>query len=446
MHSLVKAIPMKQYNTSDIYGALPDEIFELIKEGDTVILKPNWVMESHKYRSDEWEYVITHPTVITGVLMKVLQRLKGDGRVCILDGPTTEASFSKLIMHYPVVTWSKLATDAGVNLEVIDLREHEWETHKDIIVKRRVLPGDPRGKTEVNLLDASSEFWGHRKSSRGYHGADYDRSETNQAHDGHNNFYSVSRTVIEGDVFINLPKLKTHRKAGITCCLKNLVGINTYKNYLPHHSEGGPSEGGDQFPVDNVRALIEGPLMALLKKHVLQKPLLACLLSPLNSIGKKVFGDTRQVIRSGNWYGNDTIWRMILDLNKVLLYANPDGTLRDEIVVNAKRYIGIVDAILAGEGHGPLAPEPVEMGYLFCGTNPVAIDAVCATFMGFDPLKISTIARAFQVREYSLCDFSLSDIRVSLADNDYSLADLPHNFIVPCEPQFGWKGHIEREW
>jgi hypothetical protein len=185
--------------------------------------------------------------------------------------------------------------------------------------------------------------------------------------------------------------------------------------------------------------------MAFLKKHVLNNPLLARLLSPLNTVGKKVFGDTRQVVRSGNWYGNDTIWRMILDLNKVLFYANADGSLRNGVRVNAKRYIGIVDAILAGEGHGPLAPEPVEMGYLFCGTNPAAIDAVCATFMGFDPLKIPTIARAFQIQQYSLCDFSLADIRVSLEGNGYPLRDLPPNVIVPCEPQFGWKGHIERE-
>ena len=185
--------------------------------------------------------------------------------------------------------------------------------------------------------------------------------------------------------------------------------------------------------------------MAFLKKYVLNNPLLARVLSPLNSVGKKIFGDTRQVVRSGNWYGNDTIWRMILDLNKVLLYANPDGTLRDGMLVSAKRYIGIVDGILAGEGHGPLAPEPVQMGYLFCGTNPAAIDSVCASFMGFDPKKIPTIAHAFQVQQFPLCDFSLEDIRVTLAGNDFYLSDLPANAIVPCEPQFGWKGHIERD-
>lgn len=444
MLSRVDALKVAEYDVAALEALLPDAVFAQVRRGDTVILKPNWVSESHKYRPDDWEYVITHPAVITAVLRKVIGRLAGSGMVIITDGPTTEACFAKLIARYPVGEWEKLARDGDVALEIIDLREHEWITKDDIIIKRVKLSGDPRGKTEVDLQDDTSEFRGHGKSKRGYHGADYDRSETNQAHDGHHNRYSISRSALEGDVFINLPKLKTHRKAGITCCLKNLVGINTYKNFLPHHSEGGPSEGGDQFPVDNVNARLEGPLMAFLKQYVLKSPLLARILSPLNHVGKKVFGDTRRVIRSGNWYGNDTIWRMILDLNKVLLYANPDGTMREGTFVNAKRYIGVVDAVLAGEGHGPLAPDPVRMGYLFCGTNPVAVDVVSAAFMGFDPLKIPTIARAFQVGSYPLCPFSFADVRVACDGREFQLGEIPDNWVIPFEPQFGWKGHIEK--
>jgi hypothetical protein len=33
--------------------------------------------------------------------------------------------------------------------------------------------------------------------------------------------------------------------------------------------------------------------------------------------GKKVYGTEHTTIRSGNWYGNDTTWRMCLDLNKL---------------------------------------------------------------------------------------------------------------------------------
>jgi uncharacterized protein (DUF362 family) len=434
----------QDYLLSSVFTAIPDLAFLQIEPGDFVIIKPNWVMESHKFRLDDWEYVITHPTLITSVLHKVLERLSGKGRIAIIDGPMTEASFDMIINHYPVTLWQQLAAKNGVALEIIDLREHEWIMKNDIIVERKALSGDPRGKVLVDLQEETSEFWGHRKSQRGYYGADYDRAETNRAHDGHHNLYSVSRSVIEGDVFINIPKLKTHRTAGVTCCLKNLVGINTYKNYLPHYSEGGPSEGGDQFPVDNFNARIEGPLAALIKQRVLKNPLLAKYLTPLNTVGKKVFGDSKKVVRNGSWFGNDTLWRMILDLNKVLFYANVDGTMRTEHFVQSKRYIGVVDAILAGEGEGPLSPEPVAMGCLICGTNPVAIDATCATLMGYDPLKIPTISRAFEVMNFPLCDFAISDIEIMLDGNKHSLIDIPDNRIIPFKPQHGWKGRIEK--
>jgi len=41
--------------------------------------------------------------------------------------------------------------------------------------------------------------------------------------------------------------------------------------------------------------------------------------------GKIAFGDTEEVVRSGNWFGNDSHWRMCLDLNKLLLYGEADA-------------------------------------------------------------------------------------------------------------------------
>ena len=41
------------------------------------------------------------------------------------------------------------------------------------------------------------------------------------------------------------PKWKPHSKSGMTAALKNLVGINGDKAYLPHFSTGAPSWGGD---------------------------------------------------------------------------------------------------------------------------------------------------------------------------------------------------------
>ena len=253
--------------------------------------------------------------------------------------------------------WIEMGRQEGIQVEVMDLRDDEWTTKGDVIVDRKKLLGDPLGSTECDL-NGFSEFCAHQPSSKGYFGADYNLQETNIAHSGGHHKYKVSRSVITADVFINLPKMKTHKKAGITCSLKNLVGINTYKNWLPHHSEGTPDEGGDQFSQTSLKNKAETVLLKKFTSYLWSHPQMGKWLVPVKGLGRVLFGDTRDTVRSGNWYGNDTIWRMILDLNKLLLYANPDGSLRNDAFGNRKRYISIVDGIIAGEGNGPEGPMP----------------------------------------------------------------------------------------
>src|ERR1035437_9326556 len=138
---LVFNIP--DYNISDIYEILPDSIFSIISPGNKVILKPNWIRESHIFRPNEWEQVITHPTVITAVLKKVLEKLKGKGKISIVDGPETASSFEKILSHYPVLLWKSMTDEAGIALDIIDLREDEWLSDANVIIKRKKLPGDP---------------------------------------------------------------------------------------------------------------------------------------------------------------------------------------------------------------------------------------------------------------------------------------------------------------
>jgi len=414
--------------------------------GDTILIKPNWLAPSHKYNPHEWESIITHPTVITAVLQMVLQQLKGEGKVIITDGPQTDSSWNEIMNRMTPELWVGMGKRAGVEVEIMDLREDEWINVGDVTVERRKLPGDPKGSTEVNL-GSYSEFVNHNPSPKGYYGADYDKEETNRVHRNGHHIYRVSRTVIEADVFINLPKLKTHKKAGITCSLKNLVGINTYKNYLPHHNEGTPDIGGDQFPADNVKNKTESLFIEKFKGILKEHPELGKWFIPVKKIGKKVFGDTRETIRSGNWWGNDTLWRMVLDLNKILLYANPDGTMREDKPENQKKYISIVDGIIAGEGNGPEAPDPFPAGVLIAGTNPVAVDAVCVKIMGFDWQKIPSIKNAFQIQHYPLCDFQYEDIQVISSDKRYNklLKDISDQDVFHFKPHFGWLNHIEIE-
>ena len=55
--------------------------------------------------------------------------------------------------------------------------------------------------------------------------------------------FLLCREPFEADVVLNLPKLKAHAKAGITGAMKNIVGLNGDKNFLPHHRVEGLAPG-----------------------------------------------------------------------------------------------------------------------------------------------------------------------------------------------------------
>src|SRR5262249_31680546 len=83
-------------------------------------------------------------------------------------------------------------------------------------------------------------------------GSDYNRRWTTSVHRQINgaqrHCYSISRRALEADLMISLPKLKTHKKTGVSLNVKNMIGINTDKNYIPHFRIGSPAQGGDEFP------------------------------------------------------------------------------------------------------------------------------------------------------------------------------------------------------
>src|SRR2546428_1377761 len=175
--------------------------------------------------------------------------------------------------------------------------------------------------------------------------------------------YLVAREVIEADVIINLPKLKTHKKAGVTCALKNLIGINGNKEYLPHHRIGGSELGGDCYPGRSVikRATEYGFDQMNLNRSESGARMWREVIRILNRV-QRLMGDELGV--EGSWSGNDTVWRTCLDLNRVLLYGRVNGTLADE---PQREVLHVVDAVVAGQGDGPLAPQPLPLGLMGAG-------------------------------------------------------------------------------
>lgn len=418
---------------------------DVISPGDRVVLKPNLIKEVHPRDKDGWQYMLTHGSIIRAATDYVVKALNGAGAVTVADAPQTDSSFQAIVSVLQLDSLAQFYRTRGLDFELVDLRQEEWTARGGVIVDRRVLGGDPRGNVAFDL-GSSSELVGHRGAGR-YYGADYDSRTVNKHHTGGRHEYLIGRSLIEADVFFNLPKLKTHKKAGITVALKNLVGINGDKNWLPHHTEGPPRLGGDEHPEPGALHRIERWTAARLRALSLASPRVGTLFHrQARRLGRPVFGDTDDVIRSGNWWGNDTVWRMCLDLNKLLMYGNSDGSMRSPGFKGRKRYLALVDGVIAGDGRGPINPDPVHAGVLLFGVNPASVDAAAAILMGFDPEKIPIVCRAFQCQEYSLVDKPWNDVQVRSGVPEWEgpLNNFPATATIEFRPHFAWKNHIER--
>jgi len=72
--------------------------------------------------------------------------------------------------------------------------------------------------------------------------------------------------------------------------------------------------------------------------------------------------------------------------------------------------IHLVDAIVAGQGNGPLAPEPLRLGLLLAGSSAPAVDWVGARLLCYDPSKVPVTREAFGRFRWPLVEFAPGDV------------------------------------
>ncbi len=151
----------------------------------------------------------------------------------------------------------------------------------------------------------------------------------------------VARELLEAEVVINLPKLKTHQMMGLTCAVKNMFGAIV----------------GLRKPQLHLQAGSDKALFAL----------------------------------------------MLLELCEQL-----------------KPSLSIVDAVVGMEGDGPGSGNPIQIGALIAGTNPLAVDAVATEVVGMKPdqswtqkLAIDTKRSGALLSEVELLGDDLEKLRLS---------------------------------
>jgi uncharacterized protein (DUF362 family) len=424
---------------------------DLVKPGSRVIIKPNFVNHYNPV-SDErayFEALVTQAAVIRPVIDYVMLAAKSEISLIITDLPIQLADFeiiSRKTGLDQVIEFVQDKMEGKGSIELADLRDYRLKIDSSgAILSREEQPGDPKGYVIVDMGE-NSNLVPLDKDAHLYRSPDYDSSVTVKAHTNGHHQYCFPKSVLNSDLFINIPKIKVHRKSGITGCLKNIVGVAGDKQYLPHWRAGTPETNGDEQPIATVINSLRGRYsFAMRSLGTVGWRLVHPIGRLMVRFNKKIHKSQSLVnILSGDWYGNDTVWRMVHDLNCILLYADSDGLLHEK---PQRKFLNIIDGIIAGECEGPLRPQPVPAGLIVTGFDPVSVDVCCAQLMDLDWRKIPQYAKYNVHQKYAFSSFNGDPQQIEVIQSENGLTSNGSlNQILPThhfEPTEGWKGHIE---
>jgi len=394
-------------------------------------------------KASSMDEMVTNPSIIFAVLDYVILALKEKGRIIIGDAPIQIADFNEILSKLKILERLKqYESKTKIHIDIIDYSTVKAINKLYREIQWLQLEGDPRGYSIIDLSNLS-EFYSINDKTSLFRVTNYDKAKMSLFHNADKHAYIIASSVLEADVIISLPKLKTHKKAGITCALKNLVGINGSKDCLPHHLKGSTEEGGDEYNKKSFRKRI---LSNIEERRAKSKSRFACffiyLIKALIFISEKIF-PYKDPIKNGDWYGNKTIPKTIVDLNYILNFTTKDGLLTDK--PSKRKFLTITDAIIAGQEEGPLRPSKKELGVILASQDFLANDIIATYLAGFDPSKIPTINLALKSRINVHNIQTFEDIRIISNNEDVtnltSLKDTFRNLAL--KPSIGWKDHIE---
>ena len=334
---------------------------KIIRPGDTVVIKPNW---GTQYLFPK---PVTHPSVVVPVVEYAVKA--GASKITIVEGPMTLYRSQKYF-------WGPAFVNA------IGMIKEFQKRH----------PG-----VEFRFQDANDDqfYWVELGDASTFHEA-YGVPDLD--HDGHTGFvrdlffsahdaagyspgkyklgiYAIAKSYLEADVFIGVPKLKTHGWSGITAALKNLMGLNlrTTSHYMP------------------------GEVMTEYQKNPDFKLYRESPLRDVPHYSKASWSGKGFVSRKLIGYENDILWRSLCDLNKLIRYTDKNGKMHAD---RQRRYAVVVDAIIGTDRGGPVSPSTVESNAIIAGFDPVAVDGVCLKMMNWNYERVRLVKNINEVDQY----------------------------------------------
>lgn len=422
---------------TESWNPLQDNI---IKPGDTVLIKPNMV--SDRIGSENGaDCLYTHPSLVSAVIPYVWKALEGKGKIIVADAPVQSCDFEKLINQSGYKRMVEHYQALGINIVLKDLRGLISSRVKGILRSTEV--------AQEGILVDLQEHSEHAKLNAGelkrVRITNYDPRELLKHHNEVKHEYLIAKDALDADVIINMPKPKAHRKAGVTLAMKNFVGVNVRKEYLPHHRFGDIQHGGDEYLKhskllelsskrdDSANCQIE-------QKQYFRAKLKKYLATICSGVDKRLL--SKEVVREGSWYGNDTIWRTIVDINRIIMYADKKGIMQYE---PQRKIFTIADMIVVGEKEGPLLPSPKYAGIIAMSDSVVCFDEAVASILGFDVKKIPLYTH---VRNDHVYPLEREDNHAAIVSNceqwdQKRIWEINKDNAINIEPSSGWRGHIE---
>lgn len=411
---------------------------QYIKQGDTVFILCNFVY--HRRRSESTSAFFakcTHASILRALV----------DYVYIAQGRKGSISFGNAPLQSCI--WNRVLGDTGANVLLDFYKCNNVEVSaRDLrlfVAPRNslghIISKDEASDDEGVIVDLKEnsllDKLYHGQKNVAFRVSDYDPDRTETMHALHKHKYIINKYILSSDVVMSVPKLKTHEKVGITVGLKGFVGSVGHKDCLAHHRFGSVKINGDEYP-DHSHSQI---LLSRFHDFVYRRNYPQCLNSLLEIMDKnlgRVFRKIFRKVRSGAWHGNDTAWRMAVDLANILYFGGTNGFLFDR---PKRKHLIFVDGVIGGEGDGPLSPTAVASKSLIFSDNVVCGDVIACKLMGYDTRKIPLIN--YSERESKLTDnVALGKTFCTLNRKRIRVDDLRPVLDRPFVPPTGWQGHL----
>lgn len=398
-------------NTESLYGEIRNLFLAGVNLGHIrnkrVLLKPNLVSHN-KCDTDEiclrtnWHFILA--------TVRVICELSPD-RLVVGDAPIQGCDWNKMTPIWFTKELQDISNSFSIPIDYIDFRKVTLKGNRldRISDDNDYIIFDVKAESLLEPITTEKNI---------FRVTCYNPDKMSEVHRKGMHKYCITKELFDCDTIITLPKIKTHQKAGLTNSLKIFVGVNGDKDFLPHHRIGAIGHGGDCYkgyhPFRRISELVLDEANRNIGKRRYN------FYRNLSSIFWGLsFPKNEQNLAAG-WYGNDTVWRMVIDLNRIVEYGRKNGTLAD---VPQRNIYTLCDGIVAGQGNGPLNPEPLPLGIIALSNDAFLMDEIAAILFQLNYKKIPLINYAHNLNEEKDCIISINGIEENIEKvKDFSVS------------------------